>query len=116
MIDVRVVVDGSGALSSLTVSGHASLGSRAVSAECAAVSGIVRACAQAIDERKDVVASGSAQGPGDLVVEIDTVPAGAATWLRGVTDVMLTGIARISREAPHEVTMTIEYEGDTHGS
>ncbi len=116
MIQVRVVVDGSGALSSLTVRGHATLDRNAVSAECAAVSGIVRACAQAIDERGDVVASGSATGPGDLVVEIDTVPATATEWLRGITDVIVTGIGRVARDAPREVAMTVEYEGDTHGS
>lgn len=116
MIDVRVVVDGSGALSSLTVRGHASLGSRTVSAECAAVSGIVRACAQTIDERDDIAAAGSAEAPGDLVLGIDRVAAGAELWLRGVTDVIVTGIGRIARESPQEVTMAVEYEGDTHGS
>ncbi|MFW5742027.1 MAG: ribosomal-processing cysteine protease Prp [Spirochaetota bacterium] len=116
MIDVRVVVDGSGALSSLTVRGHASLGSRTVSAECAAVSGIVRACAQAIDERGDIAATGSADAPGDLVLSIDSVAAAALAWLRGVTDVIVTGIARVARESPQEVTMAVEYEGDTHGS
>lgn len=116
MIDVRIVVGERGVLSSLTVGGHASFGGRAVSAECAAVSAIVRACAQAVDERNDVVVTGSATGPGDFELDIKTVPAAAREWLRGVTDVMVTGIGRIAREAPHEVTMSIEYEGDTHGS
>ena len=108
MIDVRLVVDDEGLLSSLTVCGHASIagGAAGENVTCAAVSGIVRACVQALVDRRSVGARGSADGPGDLRVMVAPTEADRE-WLRGVTDVVLSGVGRIAKEAPDDVSLTV---------
>jgi uncharacterized protein YsxB (DUF464 family) len=118
VIAVRVVVDGEGCLSSLSMTGHASLehGSSGENVVCAAVSGIVRACAQAIAARSTVVATGSATGPGDLHVTVDQRARDDREWMKGVTDVMLGGIGRIATDSPEDVALTIDRVGEVHGA
>ncbi|MFP4114756.1 MAG: ribosomal-processing cysteine protease Prp [Spirochaetota bacterium] len=118
MIRVRVVLDGEGCLSLLDVTGHASLdpAGSGVSVVCAAVTGIVRACAHAIAGRESIGATGSAHGPGELSLSVDRRLPGDSEWMRGVTDVMLEGVGRIATDAPNEVALQIERTGDQNGA
>ena len=117
MIRVRAVLDDEGCLSSVSVTGHAAVprGAPGGSVVCAAVTAVVRSCADAIAHRPAIVASGAASGPGALRVEIRSRGADR-DWLRGVTDVMLSGLARIAGEAPGEVDVMIERTGEDHGA
>ena len=117
MIRVRAVLDGAGCLSSVSVTGHAApeRGSSAGNVVCAAVTGLVRSCADAIARRPSIAACGTAPDPGELRVEILSRDTDGG-WLRGVTDVMLGGIERIAREAPDEVELTVERTGVDHGA
>lgn len=117
MIRVRIVVDEDGVLSSISMTGHAPVEEDAgVSVVCAAVTSVVRAVAQAIDAGTGVSAIGSARRPGEFAVEIRAVADDRRAWLAGVTDVMIAGIARIEREAPEEVALSINTTGDTDGT
>ncbi len=117
MIAVRTRLDEQGCLASVCVSGHASAGPgrRGGSVVCAAVTGLVRSCADAIAERPAIVASGSAPHPGELRVDIVSRE-GDGEWLRGVTDVMLSGLRRMAGEAPDEVEIIVEKTGVQHGA
>jgi uncharacterized protein YsxB (DUF464 family) len=117
VIRVQAVLDGEGCLSSVLVSGHAAVNDRttAISVVCAAVTGVVRSCADAIARRQSIVASGSADAPGELRLEIHSRDADG-DWLRGVTDVMLCGIGRMADEAPDDVELRIERTGEYHGA
>jgi uncharacterized protein YsxB (DUF464 family) len=115
VIEVRVTLD-DGCLSSLVVTGHASTGTSGVSAECAAVTGIVRAVADAIVRSGSVHASGGADAPGEMRVEVDAANGVDRDWLRGVTDVLVRGISRIADDAPREVRLTTRERGETHGT
>ena len=116
MIRVRAVLNGAGCLASVSVTGHAATSDRgsSVSVVCAAVTAVVRSCADAIARRASVRATGATTGPGDFRLELDADSAGE--WLHGVTDVLLTGIGRIAGEAPLEVELTIEREEQRNGT
>ena len=117
MIRVRAIVDDAGCLSSVSVSGHAAAerGPSGGSIVCAAVTGLVRSCAEAIARRPSITASGDAPGPGELRVEIHGCGSDGE-WLRGVTDVMLCGVERMAGEAPDELELMIERTGVDHGA
>ena len=107
-----------GCLLALNVRGHASSrgGVAGESVICAAVTGIVRACSQALADHPSIQTSGSAGAPGELRVTVLDTPVSEREWLRGVTDVILTGIGRIATDRPDEVELTIEQTGEDHGS
>lgn len=115
MVRVRVATSPDGTLSALAMSGHVSseYGPRGANAACAAVTGLVRSCVAAIVGAKDIEAFGSADSEGELEIEVLSVPDHRTQWLRGVTDVLLSGLERISGETPGEVSVTVERSGDT---
>jgi len=117
VITVRVRLDGDGCLSSVSVSGHASTdqGSRTGNVVCAAVTGLVRSCADAIAGRTAITATGAAPRPGELRVDIVSCE-DDGEWLRGVTDVMLCGVDRMTGETPDEVRLIVERTGVHHGA
>ncbi|MFW5686214.1 MAG: ribosomal-processing cysteine protease Prp [Spirochaetota bacterium] len=111
MIVVRVRLDGEGVLSSFEVTGHAAIdGGVGQSVVCAAVTGIVRACADAVASNAAVGAVGAASRPGELVVNVTGESEDGSTWLQGVTDVLLGGVGRIARDAPDEVELIVDRE------
>ena len=118
MIGVRAVIDEDGCLLSLSIGGHASseAGRFGENAVCAAVTGIVRAGADAISRRTTIRASGSAPAPGAFELRVLERDATDSEWLRGVSDVVLTGVGRIAGDEPDEVELTITRRGEVHGS
>jgi len=111
----------------LHLRGHASsragaLGNNVV---CAAVTALVRSFADALLEydfglspegaynERGLGVSGSADRPGELVIEVQR-PERAAEWLAGATASVVAGVGRIAREYPKEVTFLIQ--GEQHGS
>ena len=114
MIAVRVSLERDGSLASLTLSGHAGAGVDA-KVTCAAVTAIVRSCADAIVDRPGIRVSGHADGPGDFHMDL-TVTAADRAWLHGVTDVLLGGVQRIARDSPDDVTMRVITQGEDHGT
>ncbi|MFW6313648.1 MAG: ribosomal-processing cysteine protease Prp [Spirochaetota bacterium] len=118
MITVRAVLDDEGCLRRLSVLGHASAagGSPGTNVVCAAATAIVRAVAEAIAARSTIAATGAAARPGELLVEIGQREPGDAEWLRGVADVLKTGIGRLAAELPGEVEFVITRRGEHHGS
>lgn len=117
MIVVRVRLDEDGCLASVSVSGHASTDQtgRGGNVVCAAVTGLIRSCADAIAERTAIVATGAAPHPGQMRFDIVSRE-DDGEWLRGVTDVMLCGVRRISGDSPGEVQLTVERTGVHHGA
>jgi len=109
VIIVRAELDGEDCLRRLSVLGHASTvnGRPGTNIVCAAVTGIVRATAEAIAGRSTIGATGAAARPGESLVEVVKSEPEDADWLRGVTDVLEAGIRRLAAEHPGEVDFTI---------
>lgn len=107
MVHVRVSVSASGALSELRMTGHVSpaQGARGSNTVCAAVTGLVRSCAEAIAAHSAIEANGSAEAEGEFRLSVAGVAPGHDDWLRGVTDVLLNGLRRMSADTPAEVEL-----------
>jgi uncharacterized protein YsxB (DUF464 family) len=78
-----------------------------MNAVCAAVTGIVRSCADAVANEPLVVADGASSGEGELVVTVRSVDPERRAWLTGVTDALVAGLERMAAEAPAEVELVI---------
>ncbi len=105
MVHVRVTRSSDGCLSTLVMTGHvgAAGGPRGANLTCAAVTGLVRSCAEAIAAADGIVADGSAEREGEFHVTVRAVEGGRRDWLRGVTDVLVCGVRRMATDAPGEV-------------
>jgi len=117
VIRIAVVVDRHGAVARLEMSGHASAaaGPKGGNTVCAGVTAVVRSCAEAIAERAEIASTGGAT-EGALHVEVTGYPDSCREWLCGVTSVLLSGAKRIADEAPGEVELRQETEGEQYGS
>jgi uncharacterized protein YsxB (DUF464 family) len=117
VITVVVRVDTGRRLLGFEMNGHASqsAGARGHNIVCAAVSALVRSCSEALAGQNGVVAVGSGD-EGRLVVRVSQCDPGQMEWLRGVTSVLISGLERIRQESPSEVVVTVETEGEQHGS
>ncbi len=105
-VDLRLA---DGCVESLLMEGHAPTDA-GVSVVCAAVTGIVRAAVDALLERErtnDLCVTADAPTRGRLSVGVANRDADRQ-WLRGVTDVLVTGLVRIAQEAPADVTVRVE--------
>jgi len=117
VIRITVVVDHRGALVSFDMSGHASVasGPKGGNTVCAAATALARSCAEAIAHRADLVSVGHV-AEGELRVQVTGCPAESVDWLRGVTAVLLTGVRRLADDAPREIELRQEAEGEQYGS
>lgn len=107
MVHLRVTRSSDGCLSALVMTGHVSAagGPRGANLICAAVTGLVRSCAEAIAVADGIVADGAAEREGELHVTVRAVESGRRDWLKGVTDVLLSGLRRMAADAPGEVEL-----------
>ncbi len=107
MVHVRVTRSSDGCLSVLVMTGHVSAagGPHGANLTCAAVTGLVRSCAETIATADGVVADGTAEREGELHVTVRAVDGGRREWLRGVTDVLVSGVRRMAADAPAEVEL-----------
>ena len=87
MVHVRVTRSADGCLSALVMTGHVSVaaGPRGANLICAAVTGLVRSCAETIVAASGIVAGGDAGREGELHVTVRSVESGRREWLHGVT-------------------------------
>ena len=90
------------------MTGHVSLaaGPRGGNVICAAVTGLVRSCLEVVASAPGIVADGSAGREGKLRVTVGSVDDERRDWLRGVTDVLVSGVRRMATDAPGEVELT----------
>jgi len=107
VVHVRVTRSADGCLSALVMTGHvsAAAGPRGANLICAAVTGLVRSCAETIVAANGIVAGGDAGREGELHVAVRSVESGRREWLRGVTDVLVSGVRRMAADAPDEVEL-----------
>jgi len=117
VITVFAVVDRRGALSRLDMSGHASVasGPKGGNTVCAAVTAVVRSCAEAISRNPGIASVGSAT-EGEFHLEITGCTDDVVDWLRGTTAVLTAGVGRIETDSSDEVDFRLVTEGDQHGS
>lgn len=119
MIRVRVTVTVEGALSRLEMHGHVSPshGTSGSNLTCAAVTGLVRSCAEAIDRNPGLQAHGAAEDEGEFQLAVIAVAETQVAWLQGVTDVLLTGVRRLQLDTPGEIELVEEtVSGATDGT
>ena len=90
--------------------GHVSSanGPRGANLVCAAVTGLVRSCTDALAAADGVAVEGSAEREGSLHVTVRSVDDEKRDWLKGVTDVLICGVLRMAEESPGEVDASID--------
>ena len=108
MVQIQVVRSFDGCLSELTMTGHVSSagGPRGANVVCAAVTGLVRSCIETVTAANGIVADGTAEHEGQLRVMVRLIEGEHRDWLRGVTDVLVSGVRRMATDAPGEVELT----------
>lgn len=109
MVHVSVTVDRRGCLVELRASGHVGIvgGRRGANVVCAAVTGVVKACATAIAENAAIVSDGSAPEEGSLSIRVLSVGSNEGDFLRGVTAVLISGIRALAVDSSSEVKLTV---------
>lgn len=109
MVTVRVTRATEGWLAELVMRGHVSsaAGPRGANPVCAAVTGLVRSCAEVLADTDGVAAVGGAEREGELTVSVLAVDSARTDWARGVTDVLVTGLRRMAVDAPEEVEVRV---------
>ena len=109
MVYARVVCSADGCLSQVTMRGHVSPagGPRGGNIVCAAITGLVRSCAEVIVRRDGISADGTADAEGEFMLSVRQVGAEQRQWLRGVSDVLTGGLRRIAAESPDELELEV---------
>lgn len=113
MLRVRVDLDGEGCLRGLEASGHAGAGRSGEDLTCAAASGLLRGVARLLHRTAGLVVSGRAEQPGELRLTVARRGGseGRSDWLRGVTDVLLSGLRELRDERPGSIVLEIGEKG-----
>lgn len=81
--------------------GHASAGSGALSAPCAAVSVLLKSLGGILVDHPSCAVRGSVSEPGAFILEIEGCRDQA--WLRGVGDLLRCALQEVARSWPEEV-------------
>ena len=108
MVEIAVVLDASGALSRLSLRGHAGDARSGENVACAAVTLMVRSLARLVAARSEWRVDGNASQPGNLSLEIKRRPEDTDAWLRGITDILLRALADIDEEYPSALSVSVE--------
>lgn len=113
MVTVRVTCSAEGSLANLVMHGHVSTGAgpRGANPVCAAITGLVRSCAEVLAGADGVTAVGTAEREGEFAVSVTAVDNVRRDWARGVTDVLVTGLRRMAADAPEEVELRVINRG-----
>ena len=132
MVDVVVVLDGTGCLSRLSLTGHAGYGTRGFgyrlkkiftgktgspvqdNPACAAVTLVARSVARLTASRAGWTVDGKAPEPGNLSLVVERRPEDTDKWLLGVTETLMQALADIDAEYPEAISVSIEEK--TNGS
>ncbi len=108
MVDIAIVLDGSGCLSRLSLKGHAGYGFAGSDPACAAVTLVARSVARLVASRTGWTVDGNAPEPGNLSLEIKRRPEDTEKWLSGVTETLMQALADIDKEYPESISVSIE--------
>jgi uncharacterized protein YsxB (DUF464 family) len=111
LVRVRVELDGDGCLRGLEAAGHAGAGRRGEDLTCAAVSGLLRSVARLLHGTEGLVVVGQAAEPGRLELKVVRISQERRYWLRGVTDVLLSGLTDLREEQAGSIELKIGEEG-----
>jgi uncharacterized protein YsxB (DUF464 family) len=111
VVRVRVDLDGDGCLRDLQAVGHAGSGKPGEDLTCAAVSGLLRSVARLLHGTEGLVVAGQAPGPGRLELEVVRISPERKDWLRGVTEVLLTGLFDFREEQAGSIELKIGEKG-----
>ena len=107
MIQIDMVLDGSGLLRSCRVQGHAGAGKQGSDIVCAAVSVLTRTLIRALAGRQGVTIRGNIPEQGNFWVETGYTPEGR-DFLAGAGAFFTEGMLSVSTEFPDYCKVTIE--------
>lgn len=107
MIDVVLVLEIDGCLSSAEAKGHAGKGVRGADPVCAAVTILLRTTLAVLEGAVPGIAAGSA-GRGSLAFCVPATADGNRFLLRYAADFLLKGIGSLQTEYPDAVRMRVE--------
>ena len=108
MVEIAVVLDGTGCISRMNLTGHAGDDPAGSNPACAAVTLVARSVARLVASRTGWTVDGAAPGPGNLSLEIRRRPEDTDEWLGGVTETLMQALADIEAEYPDSMSVSIE--------
>jgi uncharacterized protein YsxB (DUF464 family) len=103
LIRISIDLDEHGCLKHIAVLGHAEYVIGGQNIVCSAVTALVRTVAHAFTKYDDFKATVKAVQPGDLELWISAHPPKRLEWVKGVTEVLLTGIFDLEAEYPDSI-------------
>jgi len=107
VVRVQVRLDGRGCLRRLSACGHAGSGPPGEDLSCAALSALLRSVARLLYRAEGLEVAGQAAGPGALELEVLRWAPERGQWLRGVTDVLLSGLHDLREERPGSIELDV---------
>ncbi len=107
MIKIILQLSETGLITGCDVRGHAETGRKGEDLVCAAVSVLVRTAARTLEQQNDVILEGKASEPGKVGFSLVSFRPGIELWLKGLGDVLMTGILDIQDEYPESCLLEI---------
>ncbi|MDR2314605.1 MAG: ribosomal-processing cysteine protease Prp [Spirochaetaceae bacterium] len=111
MIQIQVILDGTGLLRRCEIRGHAGAGPKGGDIVCAAVSVLARAALGALSGREGIVVRGGPGGSrGEFSLETEARTGAARDFLAAAGAFLVEGLRSVAGEYPKNCTMTIQNE------
>ena len=107
MIRLSVRLRADGCLAGFAASGHAGAGPKGGDPVCAAVTVLLRTAARVLAGQPDLRAEGESPAEGEMRLELAPPPEARREWVRGVTAVLVTGLADLDREFPGRMKLEV---------
>lgn len=107
MLRIDVLLGDQGVLSQLVAEGHAGFSIVGQDVVCSAATVLLRTTGRVLERAPQVEVAGEATKEGSLTVKVEKVLPEGITWLKGVTDSLLTGLSDLAREFPNHINVVI---------
>ena len=106
MIEIEVILDGDGVLTTCIAEGHAKLGKSGTDIVCAAVSVLIRTALRVLSDRKGITVNGGAPRPGQMWLEAE-YDADGKEFLFAAGVFLVEGLESVAREFPKNCKLDI---------
>ncbi len=110
ILEIHLCLDSNNIIKYVTAEGHAGETPAGANIICAAVSVLIRSAYRTIVKNSKVEACITAKDEGSLYFRVIQYQDSQNSWLKGITDYLITGIKDIETESPDSIKITITVE------
>lgn len=107
MIRLSVWLYPDGCLQRFSASGHAEDGKKGRDIVCAAVTALLRTAGRLLAGQPDLNVDGESPNPGSMRLFLHPPGEKRREWVRGVTDVLVSGVTDLQKEFPGRLSVEI---------